>query len=221
MKKLYLLTAVPALLFSFDVNFNKKFSKTLIQDTLTSNISIVVTDDNEKKVNKTLEKFNKNIKSYHKVEKDFGTLTIRPNYRTSSNVPKITGYRGELRYKVSSTKASSINEFISNLIELKNDRDTNIIINNLSWTVKEDEYIKAQEELRLTSIQWLDNYAKELSNTLNKQCEIKSINVHTNSYRPIARMAYSSESSLNTKIAVPESNEEEVSITPSFTLECK
>ncbi len=221
MKKICLVAAIPALLFSFDINFNKKFSKTLIQDTLTTNLSIVIKDDSEKKINKTLEKFNKKIKSYTKVEKDFGTLNIRPNYRTSNNVPKIIGYRGELRYKVSSNKASNINEFISQLIDLKKDRETNIIINNLSWTVKEDKYIKAQEELRLTSIQWLNNYAEELSNTLNKECKIKNININSNSYRPIARMAYSSESSFSTKIAVPESNEEEVSITPSFTLECK
>ena len=219
MKKIYLL-ALPALLFSFEINFNKKFSQSLIQDTLTTNLSVVVNDENEKKINTILEKFNKKIKESNKVEKDLGSLSIRPVYRSSSNVPKITGYRGELRYKVNADKARKINNFISELIELKDDRDTNIIINNLRWTVKEEEYIKAQDELRLSSIIWVSNYTKELSSTFNKDCSVKNINIHTNSYRPLAKMSFNSESA-NTKIAVPQSNKEEVSITPSFTLECK
>ncbi|RXK01737.1 hypothetical protein CRV02_07600 [Arcobacter sp. CECT 8989] len=219
--KFLTLLILPVFLFSFEVNFNKKFSKSLAEDTLTTYFSVVVEGDSEKEINKTLKKFNKKIKKYNKIEKDSGTLTVRPQYRTSKNAPKITGYRGELRYKVSSNHASYINEFVSEMIELKEKRSTNIIISNLRWTVKDSTYDVANDILRLEAINWGTRYARNLSKDLNLECKVKNISINSSNYRPMAKMVYSNAEMSDENIAVPESNKEDISINPSFVLECK
>ncbi|RXJ91670.1 hypothetical protein CRV01_00840 [Arcobacter sp. CECT 8983] len=219
--KFLALLILPIYLFSFEVNFNKKFSKSLTEDTLTTYFSVVVEGDSEKEINKTLKRFNKKIKDYDKIEKDSGTLTVRPQYRTSNNAPKITGYRGELRYKVSSDQATYINEFISEMIELKEERSTNIVISNLRWTVKDSTFDIANDILRLEAINWGTRYAKNLSRDLGLKCVVKNISIHNSTYRPMARMAYSNTEMVDAKIAVPESNKEDISIDPSFVMECK
>lgn len=219
--KFLTLLILPVFLLSFEVNFNKKFSKSLAEDTLTTHFSVVVEGDSEKEINKTLNKFNKKIKLYNKVEKDSGSLTVRPQYRTSKNAPKITGYRGELRYKVSSNQANYINEFINKMIQLKEKRSTSLIISNLRWTVKDSTYDIANEILRLEAINWGVRYAKNLSQDLNLKCNVKNISINNSNYRPIAKMIYSNAEMSDAKIAVPESNKEDISINPSFVLECK
>ena len=216
-----LLFILPIYLFSFELNFNKKFTKSLTEDTLTTYFSIVVENESEKKINKILNKFNQKIKKDNKVEKKDGTLTIRPKYRTSNNAPKITGYIGELRYKVSSNKASDINNFISNIIELKEDRNTNIVINNLRWTVKDKSFDVAYDTLRLEAIHWANNYTKNLSDDLSLTCKIKNISINSSNYRPMARISYSKSEISNSNIALPQSNSETISINPSFIIECK
>ncbi|NVJ53047.1 MAG: SIMPL domain-containing protein [Campylobacteraceae bacterium] len=219
--KFLALLILPIYLFSFEVNFNKKFSKSLTEDTLTTYFSVVVEGDSEKEINKTLKKFNKKIKTYNKIEKSSGTLTVRPQYRTSNNAPKITGYRGELRYQVSSNKASYLNEFVSKMIELKEERSTNIVISNLRWTVKDSTFDIANDILRLEAINWGTRYAKNLSKDLRLKCEVKNISINSSNYRPMARMMYSNAEMTDAKIAVPESNKEDISINPSFLMECK
>lgn len=219
--KYLVLMLLPIYLFSFEINFNKKFSKSLPQDTLTTYLSVVVTAESEKEVNERLKKFNKKIKSYDKVEKDHGSLNVRPEYRTSKNAPKITGYRGELRYKVSSDKASDINEFINEIIELKEKRETNVVISNLSWTIKDSAFDIANDILRLEAINWANTYAKNLSEDLKLECKVKNISVNNSYFRPMAKMAYSNAEMSDEKIAVPESNKEDISINPSFVMECK
>lgn len=219
--KYLVLMLLPIYLFSFEINFNKKFSKSLPQDTLTTYLSVVVTAESEKEVNERLKKFNKKIKSYDKVEKDHASLNVRPEYRTSKNAPKITGYRGELRYKVSSDKASDINEFINEVIELKEKRETNVVISNLSWTIKDSAFDIANDILRLEAINWANTYAKNLSEDLKLECKVKNISVNNSYFRPMAKMAYSNAEMSDEKIAVPESNKEDISINPSFVMECK
>lgn len=223
MKLLKLLILIPIFAFSFDVEFNKKFSHELQHDTLTTNLMITITDDTEILVSERLEVFNNKIKSYDKVERKLGNFNIRPKYRYSSNTPKIIGYLGELRYKVNSSKARYMDEFISEITKLKENRDTTVALNNLSWTVREDTYNVTLDLLRLESITWIQNYAKNLSNDINKECSVKNIVVNTTSQlMPYNnRAVYSSASISNKSIPVPEANQEKIKINPRYILECK
>ena len=60
MKKRFFITALllPVLGFSYELNFNKSFTKVVNPDLLTTNITINVEKKDENKVNIEIEKFN-------------------------------------------------------------------------------------------------------------------------------------------------------------------
>ena len=164
------ISIIPMSLFAFDVEFNKTFSKELMADTLSTNVTIRIEASKEKDISKRLTKYNEEIKDNDEVERKLGNFTIRPSYKYSSNnTPKIVGYIGELRYTINSEDAKSVNDFISNINKLKNSRDTSISVSNLSWKVKDSTYTVALDILRLQAIDWAQNYANNLSKDLRKQ----------------------------------------------------
>ncbi len=223
MKIFKLLFLLPIFAFSFEVEFNKKFFHELPHDTLTTTLLVTITDDSEIKVGDRLEVFNKKIKSYDKVERKLGNYNIRPKYKYSSNKPKIIGYVGELRYKVNSRKARFMDEFVSEITKLKENRDTSIAVNNLSWTVREDTYNVALDLLRLEAINWIEDYSKNLSSDIGKECTIKNITINTiNQMTAYRNKAIYANSSISKKvIAVPEANQEQIKINPRYVLDCK
>ncbi len=221
--RLLKLLILPVFAFSFDVEFNKKFYHELPHDMLTTNISISIDDDSEQKVSKRLEVFNQKIKNFNKVEKKLGSFNIRPKYRHAKNTPKIIGYTGVLRYTINSYKAEPMDEFISNIVSLKENRDTNVSVSNLSWTVTEDTYNVALDLLRLQSIQWAQNYVKNLSKDVHAKCEIEDISINQSSYfRGYNRSyAYQNDAKVANVVAVPEANQEKISIDVRYKVECK
>lgn len=223
MKLLKLFFLIPIFAFSFEVEFSKKFSQELSHDTLTTFLTVTIIDDTEIIVGERLEVFNKKIKSYDKVEKKLGIYNIRPKYRYSNSTPKIVGYLGELRYKVSSNKARFMNEFISELTKLKKNRDTTVSVNNLSWTVKEDTYNITLDLLRLEAITWGQRYSKNLSFDIGKECHIIKIEINTTNQimDSSERAIYTTAAISNKSTPVPEANQEKIKINPTYILECK
>jgi len=222
MRKILLLL-LPFLLYSYEIDFNKTFTKELMPNILSANITISIEDSKEEFVIKRLEVFNKEIKGYKKIEKELGSFNIRPVYQHSSNSPKIDGYRGNLRYKISTTDALLMGEFVSLITSLKENRDTSVSLDNLSWKVKEDSYIIALDILRFEAISWIENYSKTLSKDLNKECSVLSINL-SNSIHPLSSTmrAYGMASSMKREeMVVPEISEQKISITTSYKVECK
>ena len=64
MKKLLAVAILlPILSFSYEINFNKSFSKVVNPDLLTTNINISVEKKDEKSVNIEVEKFNNFLKN--------------------------------------------------------------------------------------------------------------------------------------------------------------
>lgn len=223
MKFLKLLLLLPIVVFSFEVEFNKKFSQELVSDTLTTNITIKITDDTELLVGNRLDIYNKKIKSYDKVERKLNSFYIWPKYRHSNSTPKVIAYVGELRYKVNSSKARYMDEFINEITKLKRNRDTTISISNLSWTVREDTYNDTLDLLRLKAINWGQKYAINLSQDILKECSIKNIDINTTrQIMPLDNSIVYTSALLNKKsIPVPESNQERIKINPNYILECK
>ncbi len=217
------LLLVPVFAFSFEIEFNKKFYHELPHDTLSAYITVTITDDNEIIVGERLEVFNQKIKSLDKVERKLGTFNIRPKYRHSTSTPRVSGYIGELRYKVNSRKARFMDEFISEITKLKRNRDTNVSVSSLSWSVKEDTYNVTLDLLRLEAINWVSQYSKNLSKDLNKECSVKKIDINkTMPMMPLNnRAVYSSIETSTKSIPVPESNQEKIVINPHYVMECK
>ncbi len=224
-KKIALLV-LPATLFSFEVNFTKEFTKELMPDTLGTNLTVRIESKNEKMISNRLTNFNDVIKVDNTVERKLGKYTVRPSYKYSSNnTPKIIGYIGELQYKVNASDAKSVNNFINKVNELKESRDTSIIVDGLSWKVKDTTYNVALDILRLEAISWGQDYAKNISEDLQKNCQVKRVNINGLNRPNYSRMMNAEiamdSKSLRKGIPVPEANHQKISIQPNYTLECK
>jgi hypothetical protein len=223
MKK-YLFLFLPFFLYAFEVDFSKEFTKTLIPNILSADISIIIEDEKEKNVIKRLEVFNKEIKNYNKVEKQLGTFNVRPLYQKASNSPRIYGYSGELSYKIETDDAFAMGEFISMITNMKENRDTSVTLNNLSWRVKDDSYNVILDLVRLEAITWVENYVKVLSSDLQKKCTIKSISLANNvvhTYRQHLNSMKLSSSLKREDVPVPEVSHQKLSLLTNYKLECK
>ena len=227
--KRILATAIflPILAFSYEINFNKSFSKVVNPDLLTTQINISVEKKDELKVNNEIEKFNDFIKQNKSVTLKNGSFTLSPKYKYFNNKQEFIGYVGNLRYTAESSKAKELNIFMDELISIKdksNSEDVKLNISNVSWKISDELQDKSYDELRLDSIIWIQSYANDLSSKLSKTCEVKVINVNESNTGPImyarSEMAYSSMSKSVADVA-PVSSEQNITVNPNFILECK
>jgi len=226
-KKLLAIAILPIFAFSYDVNFNKSFSKVVNPDLLTTNVNISVEKKDENKVNAEIEKFNDFIKSKNGVIIKNGSYTLSPKYKYYNNKQEFVGYVGNLRYSVESSNAKELNVFMDKLIAVNDttkSEDVKLNISNVSWKISDELQNNSYDELRLESIIWLESYAKTLSSKLSKYCEVKTINVNesNNGNMMYARseMAYSSMSKSVSDVT-PVSSEQNITINPNFVLDCK
>ena len=227
MKKLLPLLLLPILSFSYEINFNKSFSKVVNPDLLNTYININVEKKDESKVNIEIEKFNDFMKNNKSITLKNGSFTLSPKYKYYDNKQEFVGYVGNLRYTAESTDAKKLNTFMDELISIKDStksEDVKLNISNVSWKISDELQNKSYDELRLESITWLESYSKTLSTKLSKSCEIKTINVNESQNGNImyarAEMAYSSKAKVAADVA-PINSEQNININPNFTLECK
>lgn len=218
---------LPVLGFSYELNFNKSFSKVVNPDLLTTNITISVEKKDENKVNIEIEKFNDFMKKYKNVEIKNGSFTLSPKYKYYDNKQELAGYIGSLRYSAESKSAKELNSFMDELITLKDNiksEDVKLNISNVSWRMGEELQNKNYDDLRLESINWIENYAKSLSNQISKKCEVTKINISEatggNVPYAMADVAYASMSKRSMDVA-PMNSEQNITITPNFVLDCK
>ena len=227
MKKLLPLLLLPILSFSYEINFNKSFSKVVNHDLLNTYININVEKKDESKVNIEIEKFNDFMKNNKSITLKNGSFTLSPKYKYYENKQEFVGYVGSLRYTAESTDAKKLNSFMDELISIKDStksEDVKLNISNVSWKISDELQNKSYDELRLESITWLESYSKTLSTKLSKSCEIKTINVNESQNGNImyarAEMAYSSKAKVAADVA-PINSEQNININPNYTLECK
>ena len=227
MKKLLPLLLLPILSFSYEINFNKSFSKVVNPDLLNTYININVEKKDESKVNIEIEKFNDFMKNNKSITLKNGSFTLSPKYKYYENKQEFVGYVGSLRYTAESTDAKKLNSFMDELISIKDStksEDVKLNISNVSWKISDELQNKSYDELRLESITWLESYSKTLSTKLSKSCEIKTINVNESQNGNImyarAEMAYTSKAKVAADVA-PINSEQNININPNFTLECK
>lgn len=227
MKKLLPLLLLPILSFSYEINFNKSFSKVVNPDLLNTYININVEKKDESKVNIEIEKFNDFMKNNKSITLKNGSFTLSPKYKYYENKQEFVGYVGSLRYTAESTDAKKLNSFMDELISIKDStksEDVKLNISNVTWKISDELQNKSYDELRLESITWLESYSKILSTKLSKSCEIKTINVNESQNGNImyarAEMAYSSKAKVAADVA-PINSEQNININPNFTLECK
>ena len=218
---------LPILGFSYELNFNKSFTKVVNPDLLTTNITISVEKKDENKVNGEIEKFNDFLKKTSDVTLKNGSFTLSPKYKYHDNKQEFLGYVGNLRYTAESKNAKDLNGFMDKLISIKENiksEEVKLNISNISWNISDNLQNKSFDELRLEAINWIDTYAKTLSSQVSKYCEVSKINIfETNTGNVVyarAEMAYSGMSKMAADVA-PISSEQNITINPNFILECK
>ena len=229
MKKRFFITALllPVLGFSYELNFNKSFTKVVNPDLLTTNITISVEKKDENKVNSEIEKFNDFLKKTTDVTIKNGSFTLSPKYKYHDNKQEFLGYVGNLRYTAESKNAKDLNVFMDKLISIKENiksEEVKLNISNVSWKTSDELENKSFDELRLESINWIDGYAKTLSSQVSKYCQVSKINIfETNTGNIVyarSEMASLGMSKMAADVA-PISSEQNITINPNFILECK
>ena len=229
MKKRFFIAALllPILGFSYELNFNKSFTKVVNPDLLTTNITISVEKKDENKVNSEIEKFNDFLKKTNDITLKNGSFTLSPKYKYHDNKQEFIGYVGNLRYTAESKNAKDLNTFMDKLISIKEgikSEDVKLNISNVSWNISDDLQNKSFDALRLESINWVESYAKSLSSQVSKYCEVSKINISESNNGNVvyarAEMAYSGMLKMAADVA-PISSEQNITINPNFVLECK
>lgn len=229
MKKRFFTAALllPVLGFSYELNFNKSFTKVVNPDLLTTNITISVEKKDENKVNSEIEKFNDFLKKISDVTLKNGSFTLSPKYKYHDNKQEFIGYVGNLRYTAESKNAKDLNVFMDKLISIKENiksEEVKLNISNVSWKTSDELENKSFDELRLESINWIDGYAKTLSSQVSKYCQVSKINIfETNTGNVVyarSEMASLGMSKMAADVT-PISSEQNITINPNFVLECK
>ena len=215
--------------FSYELNFNKSFSKNINADTLVKNVNINVQKKDERSVNSEIDKFNNFLKNTKNITLENTNFNLSPKYEYANNKSIFKAYSGDLRFSAKSKDAKDINEFLSNLIALKDATKSNDIklnISNLSWELSNTLQNKITDELRLETLIWIEEYTKELSNKLVKKCEVKSVNINEEYgyIMPRAKMMNAvmldSVSSTSSDIT-PLNDEQSIKINTNYILDCK
>lgn len=215
---------LPISLLSYEISFNKKFSKSVAPDILVASVNISIENESEGFIASHIEKFTKYIDRNKTVQKSHGNVTISPKYKYFKNTQKFIGYHGNLRYTIKGESAKNINSFIDDLIALESKYDKDNVklrISKLSWTVSNKLYESNQDTLRIDAFKWIEVYANSLKNEISKECEVKNININQSSPQVFrARTAQSLTEKRISNIA-PISTNVEIKIEPNFVLECK
>ena len=225
--KRILATAIflPILAFSYEINFNKSFSKVVNPDLLTTNINISVEKKDEKSVNIEIEKFNTFLKNTKNITIKNTNYNLTPKYDYENNKSIFKGFIATINFVVESKESSIINSFLSDLLAFKDSQkksDIKINISNLSWEVSEKLQNKIIDNLRLESILWIEDYAKEISKKSSKKCEIKSVIINEDgnyNFSRVKAVAFSANSE-NMDIS-PIRSEQNIKINTNYILDCK
>ena len=229
--KRILATAIflPILAFSYEINFNKSFSKVVNPDLLTTNINISVEKKDEKSVNIEIEKFNTFLKNTKNITIKNTNYNLTPKYDYENNKSIFKGFIANTRFIIESKDPKEINHFLSDLMALKDSfksNDIKVNISNLSWEISENLQNKSIDELRVDVLLWIGNYTKELSNKIGKKCEVKNVNINEDFNYPASktRMMSSSSDMVNRSESInisPINTEEIIKINTNFILDCK
>jgi hypothetical protein len=225
MKLLKIFLILPVFLFSYEIEFTKNFSHDLPHNVLSGNLSVQIEDETEKIVDERLTNFEDKIKSFNQVEKKRLFFNIKPQYKHLSTSPKISGYVGELKYKVSTYKAKMMDALISEISKMKKNRDTSVSLENLSWSVQEDAYSVTLDLLRSEAINWGITYSENLSNDLNTTCKLKKIQVNilseTENQVEKESLVIRSNTRLDKEFLNDDIVQERLVIIPKYVLECE
>jgi uncharacterized protein YggE len=189
-------------LFGYSVEFNKKFSKEIIQDEAYSYINIYAKKGTEKNAINALSEINKFIANSSIKIRNMKQNTIPVYiYFNNSNKQKIDGYKSSIRFTISSKNNSMVTTYIEELLKLKKN-DVEISYSNLAFRISKMLNEKIKDDMQLDILKWANEYEKKLSKKLNQNCRLENIAIGSNiNIRPM-----NSENSFGNKMVKSMSN---------------
>ncbi|MGM0623880.1 MAG: SIMPL domain-containing protein [Campylobacterota bacterium] len=205
-------------LMAFELDFSKKFSADITPQTAVTNINFSLKAEDEKAVTNRLADISTYINGYDAVDKKGGKFNVRPNYIYEDDKRVQEGFIGSMHYKISSDKMQMLDMFLEDLMSEKKNETINV--NSYGYEVSAQQYQEALEKLRMQSILWSVGYSKELSNQVYKECEVKNISFGGRAVPTLLRSEVS-RSSDKSFAPQPTKDDQSVSLTPSFLIECK
>ena len=221
MMKLLLASVLASSLSAYSINFDKSFEITLKPDTLTTHITISTKKTTEKDVLQKLTSFSTYISGYLDIEKKGGNYSIHPEYKYENNHRYKNGYRGDMNYQISSKEAEAVNTFIANLHDKKKDFDVDISLSSVNWQLSPEQKEGKLDALRLKAIVWINDYAKTLSTQIESECKVTKISLNQARFDHPAPMMLESKSMVADAAPTPQQDNQKMTITPHFELECQ
>ena len=223
MKRILLssLLIVPTLISAYELEFNKSFNKNIQNDKVHTNIRISVDSREIDFINEKIEFFQDFIRENNSVSKKNGNYNLVPNYLYADNKQKFVGYKGTLHYSIETPRYENLNQFMTELIDIKNNMNTNKVklsISNVEWIVSKELYEKSIDTMRIESLSWI----KEYKNTLTDDCMIKNISISKSGGYSPQRYSRSvmMESKSSSKIT-PFQSKRSIALNANYKLECK
>lgn len=223
MKNLLLssLFILPSVLSAYELEFNKSFNKNIQNDKVHTNISITVDSKEIDFINEKVEFFQDFIKENNSVTKKNGNYSLVPNYSYQNNKQNFIGYKGTLYYGIETSKYENLNQFMTEIIDIKNNMNTNKVIlsiSNVEWIVSKELYERNIDTMRIEALSWIKNYIK----TLSDSCMIKNVSIHKgNGYSPerySRNVMMKSSSTINIS---PIQTKRSIVLNTNYKLECK
>jgi len=221
--KFYLTTLLLATsAFGLTINFSKSFDVEIKPDTLEASINITTKQANEKEVVESLGRISSFIDNDKDIEKKGGTYNVYPEYKYENNHRYKNGYVGNMQYLISSKDSDKLNNFLTSLYGVKRNNSEDISVNSVRWVMSKEQKNGQIDALRLQAIKWSNSYAKSISSSLSKSCNVKSISFsQVERYYPQPMMRANYEAVSDKAAPTPTQDNQKMSVNPTITLVCK
>lgn len=184
MLKNTILIAISAVtLFGYDLEFKRNFTKDITQDEIFARINVDAIGDKQKDAIKAISTIINFVDDSKYMKNDNFTQSSYPIYKYSnfSKERYIDGYKSNLSFTIKNENSSMVELYLRKLLDLKTEK-LNITYSQLGYRVSKKSKTTSNDNLRLKAIKWSNDYAKELSNTLEVNCKQLSINFNRNSF---------------------------------------
>ena len=168
MKK-YLFLLLPFSLYSSEINFSKTFTKQVPSDMISNQFDILVSRDNSDDITTIFEKYIDIFKTNELISIKLQD-NIKANYNTNI-------YNGKLSYKVKTYSFEKLNDFVKELLYLKDEKNLTLNIQTAKSILSEKLKEQTFQSLRIKAINYGNIYQNRLTNDIRKSCLTKDIKI--------------------------------------------
>lgn len=212
---------IPSILSAYELEFNKSFTKDIQNDKVHTSLSISVDSKEIAFINEKVEFFQDFIKENNTVTKKNGNYSLVPNYSYQNNKKNFIGYKGTLHYSIETSKYENLDQFMTEVIDIKNNMNSNKVklsVSNVEWIVSKELYEQNIDTMRIEALTWIKGY----TTTLSDSCFIKNVAINKGGgYSPERYSRNVMMDSRSSMKITPLQTKRSVVLNANYKLECK